>query len=176
MVGSVLSPHSHHASDSIDPALEGSDEGMRALKISLAGLALTAAFQVVIVVISGSVALLADTVHNFSDALTAIPLWFAFWLAGRPATKRYTFGYGRAEGLAGIFIVAMIALSAAVAVWEAVGRLLEPQEIHNLGWVMAAGFVGSPATSGWRATGSGWATRSALPPWWPTACMPAPTV
>ena len=139
---SVFSPHRHDASDSVDPALEGSDEGMRALKISLVVLALTAAFQVVIVLISGSVALLADTVHNFSDALTAIPLGFAFWLARRPANNRYTFGYGRAEDLAGIFIVAMIALSAGVAVWEAFGRLADPQDVRNLGWVMAAGIVG----------------------------------
>ncbi|MDP9019241.1 MAG: cation diffusion facilitator family transporter [Actinomycetota bacterium] len=142
LLRSVFSPHSHDARDSVEPVLAGSDEGMRALKISLVGLALTATFQVVIVLISGSVALLADTIHNFSDALTAVPLGFAFWLARRPPTKRYTFGYGRAEDLAGIFIVAMIALSAAVAVWEAVDRLLDPQEIRNVGWVMAAGFVG----------------------------------
>ncbi|CAN5764186.1 cation diffusion facilitator family transporter [soil metagenome] len=139
---SVFSLHSHDASDKVDRQLEASQEGMRALKISLVGLALTAAFQVVIVLISGSVALLADTIHNFSDALTALPLGFAFWLGRRPANKRYTYGYGRAEDLAGIFIVAMIALSAAVAGWEAVNRLLDPQEIRNVGWVMAAGLIG----------------------------------
>ena len=141
-IAGVFSPHSHDAADSIDSALTASAEGMRALKISLAGLAVTAAFQVVIVVISGSVALLADTIHNFSDALTAIPLGFAFWLGRRPANKRYTYGYGRAEDLAGIFIVAAIALSAAVAGWQAVRRLLEPQDIHNVGWVIAAGIIG----------------------------------
>ena len=114
----------------------------RALKISLVGLAVTAAFQMVIVAISGSVALLADTIHNFSDALTAIPLAFAFWLGRRRPTKGYTYGYGRAEDLAGIFIVAMIALSAAVAGWEAVRRLMDPQDIDNVGWVMAAGLIG----------------------------------
>lgn len=91
---SLLSPHSHDAADSVDRALVGSDEGMRALKISMVVLALTAGFQFFIVLISGSVALLADTVHNFSDALTALPLGFAFWLARRPANKRYTYGYG----------------------------------------------------------------------------------
>jgi len=115
---------------------------MRALKISLAGLGVTALFQVAIVATSGSVALLADTIHNFSDALTAIPLAFAFWLGRRSPTKRYTYGYGRAEDLAGIFIVAMIALSAAVAGWEAVRRLRDPQTIDNVGWVMAAGLIG----------------------------------
>lgn len=142
LIASVFSRHSHDASDSIDSALTASAEGMRALKISLLGLGATAAFQVVIVAISGSVALLADTIHNFSDALTAIPLAFAFWLGRRPSTKRYTYGYGRAEDLAGIFIVAMIALSAAVAGWEAVRRLLDPEDIDNVGWVIAAGVIG----------------------------------
>jgi len=145
IVGSIaglFSPHSHDAADSTDSALTSSAEGMRALKISLAGLAVTAAIQVVIVVISGSVALLADTIHNFSDALTAIPLGVAFALGRRRPTKRYTYGYGRAEDLAGIFIVMMIALSAAVAGWEAVRRLLNPQEIRNVGWVLAAGVIG----------------------------------
>jgi len=142
LIGGLFAPHSHDAGDSIDSALTTSAEGMRALKISLAGLGLTAVFQVVIVVISGSVALLADTIHNFSDALTAVPLAFAFWLGRRPPTKRYTYGYGRAEDLAGIFIVAMIAVSAAVAGWEAVRRLLDPQDIDNVGWVMAAGVIG----------------------------------
>ncbi|CAN5255330.1 cation diffusion facilitator family transporter [soil metagenome] len=141
-VAGLFSPHSHDAADSIDPALVASAEGIRALKISLAGLALTAAFQAVIVVVSGSVALLGDTIHNFSDALTAVPLGVAFLLGRRRPTKRYTYGYGRSEDLAGIFIVAMIALSAAVAGWEAVRRLLDPREIRNVGWVLAAGIVG----------------------------------
>lgn len=138
----IFSPHSHDAADSLDSALTSSDEGMRALKVSLLGLAVTALFQVAIVAISGSVALLADTIHNFSDALTAIPLGFAFWLGRRRPTKRYTYGYGRAEDLAGIFIVAMIALSAVVAGWESVQRLFDPSPIDNVGWVMAAGVIG----------------------------------
>lgn len=141
-IAGIFSPHSHDASDSIDSALTTSAEGMRALKISLAALAITALFQVVIVIISGSVALLADTIHNFSDALTAIPLAFAFWLGRRRPTKRYTYGYGRAEDIAGIFIVVMIALSAAIAGWESVRRLLNPQAINNVGWVIAAGIIG----------------------------------
>ena len=141
-IAGLFSPHSHDTADSIDSALTASAEGIRALKISLIGLAVTAAIQVVIVVISGSVALLADTIHNFSDALTAIPLGIAFVLGRRRPTKRYTYGYGRAEDLAGVFIVAMIALSAAVAGFEAVRRLLDPQEIRNVGWVLAAGVVG----------------------------------
>ncbi|GAB6940065.1 cation diffusion facilitator family transporter [Isoptericola variabilis] len=135
-------PHSHDAADSIDDALEASGQGIRAVKASLVVLGLTAAAQLGIVAISGSVALLADTIHNFSDALTAVPLWIAFVLGRRAATSRYTHGYGRAEDLAGLFIVAMIALSALVAGIESVRRLADPQPLANLGWVVAAGVVG----------------------------------
>ncbi|MHB1063876.1 MAG: cation diffusion facilitator family transporter [Georgenia sp.] len=138
----VFVPHSHDAADSIDDALEASGQGIRAVKISLVVLAATAAAQLAIVAISGSVALLADTIHNFSDAMTAVPLWIAFVLGRRPATTRYTYGYGRAEDLAGLFIVAMIALSAVVAGVESVRRLADPQPVENLGWVLAAGVVG----------------------------------
>ncbi len=142
LLQSLFVPHSHDASDSIDDALESSARGIRALKISLVGLGITAALQVVVVVISGSVALLADTVHNFADALTAVPLWIAFVLGRRAATRRHTHGYGRAEDLAGLFIVAMIALSAIVAGVESVRRFFEPQEVQNLWWVLAAGVIG----------------------------------
>jgi cation diffusion facilitator family transporter len=135
-------PHSHDATDSIDDALEASKEGVRALKISLFVLMGTTALQLVVVLISGSVALLADTIHNFSDALTAVPLWIAFILGRRVATRRYTFGYGRAEDLAGLFIVVVVALSAIIAAWQSVGRIINPQPLHNLWWVLAAGIIG----------------------------------
>jgi len=134
--------HSHDAADKVDAQLESSARGIWALKISLLGLLATAAFQVVIVLISGSVALLADTIHNFSDALTAVPLWIAFVLGRRAANSRYTYGYGRAEDLAGVFIVLMIAASAGLAGWESVQRLLDPQPIANVGWVIVAALVG----------------------------------
>jgi cation diffusion facilitator family transporter len=139
---SVVGAHRHSSEDSVDRALETSARGIRALKLSLLGLGATALFQVAIVLISGSVALLADTVHNFSDALTAVPLWVAFAIGRRAANTRYTYGYGRAEDLAGLFILAMIALSAAVAGWESLQRLMHPQPIANLGWVILAGFAG----------------------------------
>jgi cation diffusion facilitator family transporter len=135
-------PHSHDASDKVDDALEASAQGIRAVKFSLLALGVTAVLQLVIVAVSGSVALAADTVHNFSDALTAVPLWIAFVLGRRVPTRRYTYGYGRAEDLAGLFIVAMIALSAVLAGYESVRRLIEPQPLENLGWVLAAGVVG----------------------------------
>lgn len=135
-------PHSHDSSDSIDTALESSARGIRALKISLIALGVTAALQLVVVVISSSVALLADTVHNVSDALTAVPLWVAFVVGRRAATRRYTHGFGRAEDLAGIFILAMIALSAIIAAVESIRRFFEPQQVTNLWWVLAAGVIG----------------------------------
>ena len=138
----LLHPHSHDAAESVDPALESSTQGIRAVKISLVVLAATAALQMLVVAVSGSVALLADTIHNVSDALTAVPLWIAFAVGRRAATRRYTYGYGRAEDLAGLFIVAMIALSAAVAAVEAFRRLLHPTPIEHLGWVALAGLIG----------------------------------
>jgi Co/Zn/Cd efflux system component len=136
---SVLHPHSH---DSVDSALEASAAGIRAVKISLVAMLATSTAQTVLVVLTGSVALLADTIHNFSDALTALPLWIAFVLGRRVASRRYTYGYGRAEDLAGVFIVVMIALSAVVAGYESVRRLLEPQPIGNIGMLIAAGLIG----------------------------------
>jgi len=135
-------PHSHDATDSIDDALEASKQGIRALKISLVILLVTTALQLGVVIISGSVALLADTIHNFSDALTAVPLWIAFILGRRVATRRYTYGFGRAEDLAGLFIVLVVAASAVVAAWQSIERLFNPQPIHNLWWVLAAGVIG----------------------------------
>jgi cation diffusion facilitator family transporter len=135
-------PHSHDAADSIDDALEASHEGVRALKISLFALLLTTLLQFAVVLVSGSVALLADTIHNFADALTAVPLWVAFVLGRRLASRRFTYGYGRAEDLAGLFIIAVVAISAVVAAWQSVSRFIHPQPLHNLWWVVAAGLIG----------------------------------
>lgn len=142
IVAQLFVPHSHDAADSVDNALESSAIGIRAVKISLVGLAATAAMQVVIAVVSGSIALAADTIHNFSDALTAIPLWIAFSLGRRAATRRYTYGYGRAEDIAGLFVIGMIALSAIIAGYEAVLRLIHPVAVEHVGWVAAAGVIG----------------------------------
>lgn len=141
-VRSIFAPHSHEAMDSVDQALVASDDGMRTLKISFAILAATAILQLAILLSSSSVALLGDTVHNVADSLTAIPLALAFWLERKPPTKRYTFGYGRAEDLAGAFIVLVIAASSIFTAWEAVNRLLHPQTLHHVGWVVIAGLIG----------------------------------
>lgn len=138
----LFAPHQHgHQAAALDPAL-ATDRGLWALKVSLVALLLTAAFQVVIVIISSSTALLADTIHNFSDALTAIPLGLAFWLSRRARNRRYTYGYGRAEDLAGVVIVLMIAFSAGEAIYQSALRFITPQPINHLGWVIAAAIIG----------------------------------
>jgi cation diffusion facilitator family transporter len=142
LLAGIFRPHSHDAADSIDQALESSERGIRAVRISFGALLVTAVFQVLIVVVTGSVALLADTVHNFADALTAVPLYVAFRLSRRPASRRYTYGYRRAEDLAGVFVVAMITLSAVVAAWQAVERLIDPRPVERVGVLLAAGLAG----------------------------------
>ena len=141
-IASIFAPHSHDAADSVDSALEASADGIRAVRISLVVLGVTALAQMAVVMLTGSVALLADTVHNVSDALTAVPLWIAFVLGRRAPTRRYTYGFGRAEDLAGVFIVAMIALSAGVAGYESVRRLFEPEPIEHIGALVVAGLIG----------------------------------
>jgi cation diffusion facilitator family transporter len=126
----------------VDPSIATTARGIWAVKWSFAILAITAAAQLVVVALSGSVALLADTIHNMGDAGTAIPLWIALALARRPPSPRFTYGYGRVEDLAGVIIVGIILFSAIVAGWEAVDRLLEPRPIPLLGWVAAAGVIG----------------------------------
>ena len=138
----LIAPHSHDAADSVDRALESSEKGIRAVKISLVALLVTSGLQVSVVLVTGSVALLADTIHNFADALTAVPLWIAFVLGRRVANKRYTYGYGRSEDLAGLFVLVMIALSSALAAWQSIDRLLHPQSVSNLGLLALAGVIG----------------------------------
>ena len=136
--------HGHtHGQANVDRALEASRQGVRALKISMAALAATALLQAGVVVASGSVALLSDTLHNLSDAGTALPLLLAFRLGRRRPSKRFTYGLGRTEDLAGIFIVAMIAASAVLAGWQAISHLRNPVPIEHLGLVAAAAIIGA---------------------------------
>jgi cation diffusion facilitator family transporter len=150
---SLVRPHSHDPADSLDDALTGSAAGIRAVKASLLGLGLTALLQLGVVLVSGSVALLADTIHNVGDASTAIPLWIAFSLGRRAATRRYTYGYGRAEDLAGVFVVLTIAASSAIAAWESIDKLIHPHPVTHLLALSAAaivGFVGKEAVAQYR--------------------------
>lgn len=149
----LFSTHSHDPGDQVDTALEASSEGMRALRISVAGLGATAVLQLLVVLASHSVALLGDTLHNFADALTAVPLAVAFTIGRRPPNRRYTYGYGRGEDLAGVAIVVTIAASSALAAYESVLRLLHPHHVSHLPAVMAAsiiGFVGNEVVAAYR--------------------------
>lgn len=138
----LLRPHSHEPASQVDAVMEASAEGMRTLWISLAVLGATGLIQAVVVAASGSVALLGDTVHNAADALTAVPLGIAFVAGRRPPTRRYTYGYGRAEDLAGIAIVLVIAASSALAAYEAINRLMHPRHVSDLVAVAAAALIG----------------------------------
>ncbi len=140
--------HSHDGGDHghvhgvVDPSIVTTARGIWAIKWSFVILAITAALQLVVVALSGSVALLADTIHNLGDAVTAVPLWIAFRLARRKPSRRFTYGLGRVEDLAGLFVVAIILFSAIVAGWQAIDRLLNPQPVSHLGWVFIAGIIG----------------------------------
>lgn len=152
LTSAYKSPHAAHGHTHgvVDPSLFSTDRGIRALKWSLVGLLATAAFQVMVVFFTGSVALLADTLHNFGDAFTALPLWIAFRLARWKPNRRFTYGYGRVEDVAGVVIVLMILLSAAAAAYESVQRLRHPQEVKFIWAVIAAsviGFIGNEAVA-----------------------------
>ncbi|MCV9960332.1 cation diffusion facilitator family transporter [Pararhizobium sp. BT-229] len=134
-------PHGH-THGVIDATIATTERGIWAIKWSFVILAATAAMQIVVVALSGSVALLADTIHNVADATTAIPLWIAFVLARRKPTKTFTYGLGRVEDLAGIIIVMIILFSALVAGYQAINRLFNPEPISHLGWLIAAGIIG----------------------------------
>src|SRR5262249_16083947 len=139
-----------HTHGIIDPSITTSDRGLWAVKWSFVGLAVTAVLQLAVVFVSGSVALLADTIHNFGDAATAIPLAVAFWFARKRPSKRFTFGYGRVEDLAGIAIILTILASAIIAGYESLQRLLHPQGVSYLWAVVAAsifGFLGNEAVA-----------------------------
>lgn len=142
-----------HSHGSVDPSVVSSERGIWAVKWSFVALFATALAQAVVVVLSGSVALLSDTIHNFGDAATAVPLWIAFAFAKLGANKRFTLGYGRVEDLAGVLVVLIILFSAVVAGYQAVGRLLNPEPIGLL-WAVAAasvvGFVGNEAVAVFR--------------------------
>lgn len=138
----LVVPHTHDAGDSVDDELEGSRAGILAVGLSFALLLATAGLQALIFVLSGSIALFSDALHNGADALTAVPLWFAFRLSRRPPTRRFTYGLGKVEDLAGLVVVLVVALSAGVAIYTAVDRLVHPQHVTHLPLVVVAGLIG----------------------------------
>ncbi len=142
-----------HTHGVIDPSVFTTQRGIWAIKWSFFGLLVTALFQIIIVFFSGSVALLADTIHNIGDAATAIPLWIAFTLARRKPTNRFTYGYGRVEDLAGVAIVLTILFSAIIAGYESINRFFHPQSVTYLWAVIIAsviGFLGNEAVAQFR--------------------------
>src|SRR5215212_1965013 len=150
-------PHDHpeghgHTHGAVDPSIATSERGIWAVKWSFVALFVTALLQLVVVLLSGSVALLSDTIHNFGDAATAIPLGIAFALTRLGVSRRFTFGYGKVEDLAGVVIV-LIILSAVVAGYQAVERLINPQPVGFL-WAVAGaslvGFLGNEAVAVFR--------------------------
>ena len=131
-----------HTHGVVDASITTTERGLWAVKWSFVILAITAALQFVVVLMSGSVALLADMIHNIGDAVTAIPLGIAFVLARRKPSARFTYGYGRAEDFAGVTVVLIILASALVAAYEAIHRLFYPAVVTQLGWLAAAGVAG----------------------------------
>ena len=150
-------PHGHgehgHTHGAVDPTIATSERGIWAIKWSFVGLMVTALLQLVVVLMSGSVALLSDTIHNLGDAATAVPLGIAFALTRLGVSRRFTFGYGRVEDLAGVLIVLIILFSAVVAGYQAVERIINPQPIGML-WAVAVaslvGFIGNEAVAVFR--------------------------
>lgn len=146
--------HAHdHAHGALDPALLSTEKGIWAIKWSFVGLLATAVFQLGIVSLSNSVALLADTIHNFGDAATAIPLWIAFIFARKKPTNKFSYGYGRVEDLAGIVVVLTILISGCVVGYESFQRLFSPYHVDYL-WAVAVasvvGFLGNEAVARFR--------------------------
>jgi len=142
--------HSHDTYEKVDDAMESNERGLWATKWALISLGVTAALQVVVVWFSGSTALFADTVHNLADGANSIPLLIAFALQRRVRSRRFTYGYGRTEDLAGLVIVLTIVVSALIAGWESVRGLLNPEPMDYLGWVAVAaviGFIGNEAVA-----------------------------
>jgi cation diffusion facilitator family transporter len=128
----TASVHSHeHSHGLVHDSIKRSRQGLRAVGLALLVLAATAAAQAVVFAASGSIALLADLIHNFGDAATAIPLGIAFALRS-----------ARAERVAGLGVVIAIFVSACVAGYEAVVRIIDPRDVEHLGALAAAGALG----------------------------------
>src|SRR5215212_6909659 len=139
-----------HTHGAVDPSIATSERGIWAVKWSFVALFVTALLQLGVVLLSGSVALLSDTIHNFGDAATAVPLWIAFALTRLGSSRRFPFGYGRVEDLAGVMVVLIILFSALVAGYQAIERLINPQPVGFLGALAAAaivGFIGNEAVA-----------------------------
>ncbi|MEP6987335.1 MAG: cation diffusion facilitator family transporter, partial [Chloroflexota bacterium] len=143
-------PGFQHDHGTLEASFTDNAVAIRTVKWAFVILGVTTLLQVIVYLASGSVALLGDTIHNLGDALNSIPLWIAFVLARRPANKRYTYGYGRAEDIAGLLIVVSIGFSALYILSESIQKLQHPQQPAQLGWLAVAaviGFIGNEAVA-----------------------------
>ena len=140
--GRLMSDAHTHSHLSPTDDLFNAEKGIRALKVSIVGLTLTTLFQAGIAIAGGSAGLLADTIHNLGDIGTAIPLWIAFSLARREANRRFTYGYGRAEDVAGAVILLFIIASAIVSAVESYSHLIGGITPNLIEWGLFAAFVG----------------------------------
>ncbi|NJD66329.1 MAG: cation diffusion facilitator family transporter, partial [Chloroflexi bacterium] len=131
--------HGHSHVRSLDLSTR---DGVRALKVGVAGLGLTTVFQVALVLLSGSVALLGDTLHNGVDVAGTAIVWLAFIVTKRQRTTRFSYGYHRVEDLAGLAVVALIAGSAVLVIYESVRAFGETPELHRPWLVLVAGLGG----------------------------------
>jgi cation diffusion facilitator family transporter len=131
-----------HEHGKVDADLYGNRAGLRAVQISTAGMLLVSAIQFAIAWIGGSAGLFADALHNFGDVFTTIALWIAFVISNRAANQRYTYGYYRAEDLAGIFIVLVIIASATASAVESMQKLTSGNIPTQIYLSMAAALVG----------------------------------
>jgi cation diffusion facilitator family transporter len=140
--------HSHgegghgHTHGVVDPTIASTAKGIWAIKWSFLILMVTAVAQVAVVLLTNSVGLLADTIHNFGDAATAIPLWIAFLFARRAPSKTFNYGFHRVEDLAGVTIVGLILFSALYAGYESVQRFIDPKPVDYIGVLAIAGLLG----------------------------------
>lgn len=142
-----------HTHGSLDPSIAATKRGLWAVKYSFIWLMITFFIQAIVFIYSGSIALLADTIHNLGDAATAIPLGIAFLFALKKSTKRFTYGFGRIEDLAGVIIVILILFSAIIAGYEAIQRIIYPKPIQNIWAVIVAslaGFIGNETVAVFR--------------------------
>ena len=131
----------HHHSHLIDPSIVTHERGLWVAKWSFVILIVAGFAQLVVVFMSKSVALMADTIHNFGDAATSIPLGIAFLFARLKPNKKFSYGYGRVEDIAGVTVVLLILGSGCFAGYEAVQRFIHPEKVGHLGLVAVASIL-----------------------------------
>jgi cation diffusion facilitator family transporter len=131
-----------HTHGKIDSSIATSKQGLEAVKWSSIVLFIGSCLQLAVVVLSGSVSLLSDTIHNFGDSATALPLGAAFFMGRKPANSRFTYGYGKVEDIAGVCVLFFMLASAIGAAYISIQRLFHPQPVTHLPILVIASLVG----------------------------------